>query len=149
MLNKQSGAETARQPTQLAKSAGLVMILLFLIWTAGRAGFASLLSAYAARTNQLAAANAAVTLSPRDPEAHYIRAAILEASDDLSTATAEYMRAVSLRPDDYVLWLSLAHARELNGDMPGAIAAAKQAVQLAPYYAQPHWQLGNLLVRAG
>jgi len=30
-----------------------------------------------------------------------------------------------------------------------AVAAARQATQLAPYYAQPHWQLGNLLVRAG
>src|SRR5207249_1656978 len=29
------------------------------------------------------------------------------------------------------------------------IAAARQATELAPYYAQPHWQLGNLLVRAG
>jgi len=102
-----------------------------------------------ARTSQLDAANAAVSLSPRDPEAHYIRASILEASDDLSEATAEYTQAVLLRPDDYVLWLSLAHARELNGDLSGAIAAANQAVPLAPYYAQPHWQLGNLLVRAG
>jgi len=149
MLNKQSEAGATRQPMQLAKALGFVLILLFLISSAGRAGFSSLLSAYAAKTNQLAAANTAINLSPRDPDAHYTRAAILEASDDLATAIAEYTRAVSLRPDDYVLLLSLAHARELNGDLPGAIAAAGQAVQLAPYYAQPHWQLGNLLVRAG
>ena len=33
--------------------------------------------------------------------------------------------------------------------MPGAIAAATEAVSRAPFYAQPHWQLGNLLIRAG
>ena len=147
-LPKMSRDETSPLRTTAA-AAAVVLVLLVMIWTTGRAGFASLLSTYAARTNQLAAANAAVRLSPNDPEAHYIRGAVLEASDDLAAATAEYTQAVALRPDDYVLWLGLAHARELNGDMPGAIAAAGRAVQLAPYYAQPHWQLGNLLVRAG
>ncbi|HXM36723.1 MAG TPA: hypothetical protein VN920_16120 [Pyrinomonadaceae bacterium] len=149
MLNKKSGEEMARHPMQLAKTAGFVLILFFLISSAGRAGLSSLLSAYAARSNQLAAAEAALGFTPRDPDAHYLRGSILEANDDLSPAIAEYTQAVSLRPDDYVLWLSLAHARELNGDSNGAIAAGNQAVQLAPYYAQPHWQLGNLLVRAG
>jgi hypothetical protein len=134
---------------QIVRSAGSLLILLFLIWSGSRAGFASLLYTYAARTNQLIAANAAVGLSPRDPEAHYIRGATLEASDDLPAATNEYAEAVSLRPVDYVLWLSLAHGRELSGDTSGASAAASEAVRLAPYYAQPHWQLGNLLVRAG
>ena len=149
MLNKIRGAEASRQSTQIAWSVGLLLVLLLLIWSASRAGFAGLLSAYAAKTTQLNAANGAVSLSPGDPETHYIRGAILEANDNLSTAISEYSQAVSLRPDDYVLWLALAHARELNGDTAGAIAAARQALPLAPYYAQPHWQLGNLLVRAG
>jgi len=147
MLTKAN--KNAQQPIELARSAGLLLILIFLIWFSARAGFASLLTTYASRTNQLDAANAAVSLSARDPEAHYIRGAIFEAQDDPTAATAEYTQAVSLRPDDYVLWLSLAHTRELNGDSSGAITAATQAVQLAPWYAQPHWQLGNLLVRAG
>src|SRR5205807_2254314 len=50
---------------------------------------------------------------------------------------------------DYVLWLCLARASELNGDGAAAAAAARKAVPLAPFYAQPHWQLGNILVRAG
>jgi tetratricopeptide (TPR) repeat protein len=130
-------------------SACLLLLLLFLIWTAGRAGFASLLATYAARTTQLAAADAAVRVSPNDPENHYIRGAILEAGNDLPAAISEYRQAAALRPDDYVLWLSLAKTTELTGDSPAAIAAATQAVKLAPYYAQPHWQLGNILVRAG
>jgi len=127
----------------------LLLIFLLLIWNAARGGFASLLYTYAARTNQIAAADAAVKLAPNDPEAHFLRAALLEANSDLPAVIGEYQKAAQLRPDDYVLWLNLARARELNGEMDQALAAARQAVPLAPYYAQPHWQLGNLLVRAG
>lgn len=125
------------------------MLFPLLIWHAGHAGWASLLSTYAGRANRIDAANAAVSFAPGDPEGHYLRGAVLEANNDLTGAILEYDKAASLRPDDYVLWLSLARAREFNGDMPGALAAARQAVPLAPFYAQPHWQLGNLLVRAG
>jgi hypothetical protein len=77
-----------------------------------------------------------------------VRATILE-STDLPGAIAEYQQAALARPDDYVLWLSLARASELNGDTTGAAAAARQAVPLAPDYAEPHYQLGNILLRAG
>ncbi len=149
MLNKTNRDETSSRRLRTVAFAALLLVLLPMIWTTGRAGFASLLYAYAARANQPAAADAAVSLSPRDAQAHYIRGAVLEARQDLPGAIAEYTQAVSLRPRDFVLWLALAHARELKGDVPGAIAAASQAVSRAPFYAQPHWQLGNLLIRAG
>ena len=135
--------------SRIGATAGLLALFLLLIWTAGRAGFASLLTAYAQKANLIASADAAVKLSPRDPDAHLIRGAILEANNELPAAISEYKIATALRPDDYVLWLSLARASELSGNSAGAIAAATQAVPLAPYYAQPHWQLGNLLIRAG
>lgn len=143
-----AAAESVRS---LARFTGIFLLILFLllIWLSARAGFASLLYTYAAASNQLAAANAAVTNSSGDPEAHYIRGAVLEAGGDLTAAIAEYKEAIARRPDDYVLWLSLARSQELNGQALMAIASARQATQLAPYYAQPHWQLGNLLVRAG
>jgi predicted Zn-dependent protease len=78
-----------------------------------------------------------------------IRGELLEANDDLANAISEYEQAVSLRPDDYVLWLVLARAQEMNGNRDQAIAAARLAIPLAPFYAQPHWQLGNILLRAG
>src|ERR1700730_4780668 len=149
MLTKTMGEPTPSRVARIVGAVRLVVILLLLIWATARAGFSSVLSAYAARTSQLAAADAAVNVNSGDPEAHFVRGAILEANDDLAPAISEYTQALALRPDDYVLWLGLAHARELNGDSAGALAAANQAVQLAPYYAQPRWQLGNLLVRAG
>lgn len=132
-----------------AFAVGLSIIFLASIWVAGRAGLASLLANYGVTANQLDAINMALHFAPDDPESHYLRGAQLEANGDLASAIAEYRHAASLRPDDYVLWLSLARACELNGDASCAIDAAKAAVPLAPYYAEPRWQLGNMLVRAG
>ncbi len=118
-----------------------------LIWNMGAAGLSALLSAYAAMNNLAEPATAAVRISPSDPEAHYARATILAREGKLSDALAEYEQAARLRPDDYFLWLELGRAYELNGDLDRAIAMTREAVSLAPYYAQPHWQLGNLLLR--
>jgi tetratricopeptide (TPR) repeat protein len=134
---------------RVAISAVVVLVILLATWRVGRAGFASLLSTYASKSNKIAAAQAALNLSPNDPETHYVRGAILEANGDLTAAVNEYTQAARLRSDDYVLWLALARTRELTGNTAGALAAARQAVVLAPHYAQPHWQLGNILVRSG
>jgi hypothetical protein len=141
--------QTLHPALRFAILGGLLICFTLLIWNVGRAGLSSLLSSHAASTNQVAPADAAVDLSQDDPDANYLRATILGANNDLVGAITEYNQAVSLRPEDYVLWLSLARARALNGDTAGALAASQQAVNLAPYYAQPRWQLGNLLLRAG
>lgn len=136
---------------RLLRSIVLVVALLVLLlaaWNVGRAGLGSLLTAYAARANQLSAVTAALKLTPDDPEALDVHGALVE-KEDISAAVRDYTAAIRTRPDDYVLWLHLAHARESTGDNQGAIAAARQAVSLAPFYAHPHWQLGNILVRAG
>lgn len=149
MVNRASSDEAPSPVKRVAGAAALLVIFLLLAWNTGHAGFSSLLSAYAAKTSRLDIANAAVSLSLTNPDAHYVRGTILELGNDLPGAIAEYYQAAQARPDDYVLWLSLARARELNGETAGALAAARQAVPLAPSYAQPHWQLGNILLRAG
>jgi tetratricopeptide (TPR) repeat protein len=148
-MNAMPAVASSNPPMARFSSICLLVLFLVLIWLSARAGFASLLYTYSAASNQLPAANAAVSLSPADPEAHYLRGAILEAGGDLAAAISEYNQAIERRPDDYALWLGLARAQELSGQSSLAIASARQATQLAPYYAQPHWQLGNLLVRAG
>ena len=142
-----TSGDWANPVARLAISAAALVLLFLLIWHAGRSGLGSLYATNAARNYQLASANVAVRLSPGNADAHYVRAAILEASD-LRAAVAEYDEAVKIRPDDFALWLSLARARELAGDTEGAVSAAKQAIPLAPFYAQPHYQLGNILLRA-
>src|ERR1041385_3346272 len=126
----------------------VLVLLLGSMGPAGRSGLGSLFTSYGAATNRLSAADSSVGLSAGNADSHYVRATILEASD-LPAAVQEHYEAVKARPDDYALWLSLARALELNGDSESAIAAARQAIPLAPAYAQPHYQLGNLLLRAG
>jgi len=148
MAAKRNKPEQPRPIVRLAVAAGLLVILLLLTWNTGRSGLARLFATYAAQTYQIASADAAVSLGRNDPDAHFVRAALLE-PNDLPGAIAEYRQAALARPEDYALWLSLARACELNGDTAAAIAASRQAVPLAPAYVEPHYQLGNILLRAG
>jgi Tfp pilus assembly protein PilF len=119
------------------------------MWSSGREGLSQMLAGYGLLTNRLDAAQEAVALGPATPEAHYARASLLFDQGELAEAVQEYERAAALRPHDYVLWLELGRARDQADDTEGAIAAFKQSVRLAPFYAQPRWQLGNTLYRAG
>lgn len=142
--------EVSKKPGWIAagESVVLLVVLGFLFWTAFSIGFANLYTTRAARTGQLESTNSAIRLNPKDPDAHFTRASAL-VNDDRAAANGEAMQAVALRPGDYVLWLGLTQTRELTDDLSGAIEAATQAAQLAPFYSQPHWRLGNALVRAG
>ena len=148
LAHKKANNQVSHRIGRAVAATGLVVSLLLLTWNAGREGFSSLLSAYAAKAYDIDAANAAVSLRS-SPDTHFARGTILEARNDVAGAASEYYVAARARPDDCILWLSLARARELGGETEGAVAAARQAVPLAPYYAQPHWQLGNILLRAG
>ena len=140
------GTKRSRPLSYVAAFVGLILCF-WSIWSAARMGLARLSTSYAAATNLLSAADEAIGLSPSDPDAHYVRAVLLSARGDLREGLKE--RAASLRPLDYVLWLRLGRARDEAGETEGALSAFREAVRLAPAYAQPHWQLGNLLLRAG
>lgn len=97
----------------------------------------------------LPATNKAVRLSHSDPETHYARAMVLWRMQRFPEAIKEYEIVVRLRPGDYVPWLDLGSARDRNGDLGGALMAFKEGVRLAPYYGEPRWELGRLLLKAG
>ena len=116
---------------------------------AWQTGAARLLTYHGKTTLLLAQTERAIVKTPNDPEAHSGRAFVLLNTGRLAAALPEYERTVALRPQDYFLWLELGRARDMNDDEQGALAALEQAVRLAPAYAQPRWQLGNVLFRAG
>src|SRR6266516_2689965 len=72
--------KTHSQVVRIVSDVGLLLVFLLLSLLAGRAGLASLFSRYAALSNQLPAADLAVSLSRNDPDAHLIRGALLEAA---------------------------------------------------------------------
>lgn len=128
------------------------------IWVIGRAGLSRLLSEYVVRSsllpsenlaNAVVLADEAALLAPSDPAAHRARAIALIDAGQLDEAIREYERAIALRPGHYSLWVELGRARDQAEDEQGALAAFTEAARLAPYYAQPHWQLGNVLFRMG
>ena len=126
-----------------------VLGLLLLTWHSAGSGYAALLTSKVDSPSDLPAVTEAVRLSPGDPRAQVLLGALLESNGDRAAANAHYQTAVRLRPDDHILRMQLARGQELAGDRTAAIDTATVAVTLAPFYAQPHWQLGNILVRAG
>jgi len=118
------------------------------IWQAARIGIARQ-STRNATISDLASVDRAVRLSPHDPETHFVRGDLLQRTENYAEAKIELERAVQLRPRDYFLWLVLGLTRDSDRDQEGALLALRQSALLAPAYAKPSWQLGNLLLRMG
>lgn len=132
----------------LAVSLG-VLALFWGIWTSGREGLSQLLAAHSLKTGRIEEADQAVRFKPTLAEGHAARASLLYNGEKFAEATKEFERAVSARPQDYALWLQLGRARDQASDPEGAIVAFRKSTHLAPFYAQPRWQLGNTLLRLG
>jgi tetratricopeptide (TPR) repeat protein len=132
----------------LVTIVGLTLCLLGL-WLSAHGGVSRLFALHGRVTAQLASAAAAVRLSLADPEARYAHTTALLSAGDTKAALSELEQVVALRPRHFGGWLELGRTRDLAGDSAGALTAFQQAVKLAPHYAQPRWQLGNLLLRMG
>jgi hypothetical protein len=127
----------------------VLLLCVWLSWVAIRDGDARLLAAFARATNSTEAAGEAIRLSPGDPETHYAGAIVSLTLDDVPDAARRLETAIALRPQDYFLWLELGRARQQAGDAKGALTAFRESARLAPWYARPRWELGNLLLRGG
>ncbi|HEX7176966.1 MAG TPA: hypothetical protein VF240_17025 [Pyrinomonadaceae bacterium] len=97
----------------------------------------------------LGVAGRAVELNASDPEAHDALAVALARRGEFDAAERALERAATLRPRYFRQWQRLGRARTLTGYREGALAAYAEAVRLAPFYAEPRWQLGNELLRGG
>lgn len=151
-MSKQSSLlpQAAQSPLSQLRYPLAFAGLLFCIWgalTSGRAGLSRLFSEYGSAADSLAATERAIRFNDADPEAHFAHAVQLADTGRHDEAVVEFERATLRRPDDYFLWQELGRAREESGDMDAAVVALRQAIQLAPAYSQPRWQLGNLLLR--
>lgn len=127
----------------LIAAAVFVLLLSYFPLKWGFAGTA------ATRAQDLDVARFLASIAPGDPQTHFTYAVQLDKSfvpTDVNESLREYESAVSLAPENYLLWLQLGRARERAGD-PGAEAALRRALELAPNYAQVRWTLGNFLVR--
>jgi len=113
-----------------------------------RAGVSRFFSMLAIIQSRVEPADEAVAVMPADPEAHYTRGLSLVNAERLDEALGELREATRLRPHHYYQWLDLGVTLDRFGDRAGAEAAFRKSISLAPLFAQPHWQLGNMLYRA-
>ena len=94
----------------------------------------------------------AVAWAPNDPLAHWRLGEIAQRRlppDQIAQVVSEFEKAASLSPNDYRYWVPLGSALEQSGDVERAEKALKRATELAPSYAFPRWNLGNLYLRNG
>ncbi len=132
----------------LVAAIGIVLCLC-VIRAAGAFGLSRLLVRFALAKPNLAVAEKAIQMTPADAQAHFAGAGVLSTLSRTVESATEMERAVALRPADYSLWSQLGLLRDQLGQTDSALAAFDEAIRLAPFYARPRWQRGNLLIRAG
>ncbi|MEP6704993.1 MAG: tetratricopeptide repeat protein, partial [Acidobacteriota bacterium] len=138
--------DTAWKKVILAAAGGVCIVAS---WSFTKWGMAS---SAAVRAEDPDVAEFVTGLAPDDPQTHYSAGVLLGKSfeqDDIRKSLNEFEVATGLAPENYLFWLDLGHARELNGDPAGAERAFRRALDLAPNYARVQWALGNALLRQG
>ncbi|MEQ1764375.1 MAG: O-antigen ligase family protein, partial [Pyrinomonadaceae bacterium] len=86
---------------------------------------------------------------PYDAESLAANAEVCEKAGNLDVADADLEEAVRWRPKDHALWLKLGKIRQSQDRSADAESAYRRAIELAPAYADPRWELGVLLVAKG
>jgi len=86
---------------------------------------------------------------PKAAYAHYLKAKIWGAQDQMDKAMVELQWAVRLRPDYAEAWSDLGGMRRLALDSAGAIEALQKAVALKPDDALAQYRLGQLYLQDG
>ena len=160
---RERGSLSTRPARRTAGLLAALLCLAVILWAgawAFRAAVARTFADYALSTGRvinesgsaeslMLPADEAVKYSPADPAGHFARAVILAYMERAGESSDAAKAALALRPRDFAIWLRYGQSLEEAGDAARAELAFREAVRLAPHYARPAWQLGNMLLRAG
>ena len=102
--------------------------------------------------NAKAIGQLAVDLAPRDPLANWLL--VNAAKNDFTAESIENSikgieNVVRFAPYNFSWWIELGRTYEQSNQPEKAEKAFLRAVELAPNYTYPHWQLGNFYLRSG
>ena len=130
----------------------LILVALIFGWFAVRWQLGNMLAELSAPTdpNVREVAALAVSLSPNDPLANWLLAGTRKnifTPEAVSATAKNYEKVARLSPHNYSWWVELGRAREQADETEAAEKAYLRAVEIAPNYTYPRWQLGNFYLR--
>ena len=132
----------------------VVAFALGFVWLAVRWQIGNMLAVYtsASEPNVEQVAEYAASFAPSDPMANWFLASSnrdIFSPEKLDVSLKRYEQVVRLAPNDFRWWIELGRAREQVEDFEGAEKAFLKAVEIAPAYTYPRWQIGNFYLRRG
>jgi tetratricopeptide (TPR) repeat protein len=86
---------------------------------------------------------------PEDAASHFFLGRVYSLQKDTPRMLAELERAAALAPTEKEYIFQLGVERNRAGDLPGAVAALKQAIDAGPEFGNTHALLGDILLRLG
>lgn len=131
---------------------GVILAALMFAWFGVRWQVGNMLGELTppSQPNAMEVAQAAVSLAPRDPLPRWLLAAKMKENfdaDNIEGSARVLEEVVRLSPNDYRWWIELGRAYEQAEKPEDAQRALQRAVDLAPAYTFPHWQIGNFYLR--
>lgn len=131
---------------------GIIGVAALCVVAAVFASIWNLANSISTRADTKDLATVLARLAPDDPQTRYAAGVVFDRTlepADADRSLEEFKAAAANSPNNFLLWLALAKARGRQGDTDGELAAAEQALKLAPNYASVHWAFGNVLFRRG
>ncbi len=143
--------ETKNTKTRIILAAAIVFALVF-GWFAVTRQLGNMLAELTppSASNAGQVADVAVGFAPRDPLANWFAASVgknVFTPESVENSVKLYENVVRLAPFDFRWWIELGRAYEDAEKYEQAENALHRAVELAPNYVYPHWQLGNFYLR--
>ncbi len=132
----------------LSALAFVILLTLLFGWFSVRWMLGSMMAELASPSdfNASDVAQTALNFSPSDPLTNWLQATAVK---DDKIALKTYEKIVNISPNDYRWWIELGRTREQLEDFAGSEKAFLRAVEIAPNYSFPHWQIGNFYLRRG
>lgn len=129
--------------------AVVVIIAIAFGWFAIRWQLGNMLAEHTSPTDAGAQemARAAYDFAPRDPLANWLLINTENNPGNNFASKSTLEQVVKLSPVDFRWWIELGRDREQADDTEAAEKALQKAVELAPNYTFPRWQLGNFYLR--
>ncbi|MBX3283574.1 MAG: hypothetical protein KF756_14005 [Acidobacteria bacterium] len=133
----------------------VALVIVFAVgWMSVRREFGDMIAEMTLPTDPAApqVLASAKNLAPGDPMTYWLASGIERQAFSAESAKRSMNmmeQAVVLSPFDYRWWIELGRASEQAGNAERAETAFSHAVELAPSYTIPRWQLGNFYIREG